>query len=120
MQTRGPITIKKIIEWIFYNDNLLKCCLKLSKNYQKITIVEFWDNNFKLKIEKNSSGNNIGSLFGLLEDLKPECSLAEYSISQTSLEQIFNYFALQNDETVLNYNKAKEIIVTEELLSYIN
>lgn len=94
--------------------------MKINKNYEKITIVEFWDNNFKIKVEKNNSGNNIGFLFGLLEDLKPECSLAEYSISQTSLEQIFNYFAMQNDETVLNYNKAKEIPVTADLLANIN
>ncbi len=112
--------MKRVIEWTYYNDNVLKCAAKIVNTYEEVSIVEFWDNNFKLKIKKRkNSGNSIGFLFGLLEDLKSECSLAEYSISQTSLEQIFNYFAAQNQEKVLQLNAAREIQITNDLLAPI-
>ena len=38
----------------------------------------------------------IGYLFGLIEDRKNDFSIAEYSVSQTSLEQIFQSFANQS------------------------
>lgn len=36
---------------------------------------------------------SIGYLFGLIEDSKTEFEISEYSVAQTSLEQIFNNFA---------------------------
>lgn len=38
-------------------------------------------------------GHSIGSVFGLMEDVKDICSLTSYAAQQTSLEQIFNMFA---------------------------
>jgi hypothetical protein len=93
----------------------LKCISKILNHFDDVYIVESWDNNFKLKIKKNSNGNTIGFLFGLMEDQKQECFLAEYSISQTSLEQIFNKFASEN-ETVLNLNEPNEYKMTNEYL----
>ncbi len=119
--TKGGISVRRVIDWTTYNDNLLKCAARIMNNYEKVAIVEFWDNNFKLKIEKNQDAqNNIGFLFGLLEDLKKEGCLAEYSISQTSLEQIFNFFAAQSEEKVLQLNSAKEIQINKELLANIS
>eukprot|EP00605_Chrysophyceae_sp_TOSAG23-4_P000940 GSChrysophyteH1.ASY1.ANO1.1040.1 assembled CDS len=43
----------------------------------------------------------IRELFDAIEKKKGELSIHEYSISQTSLEQIFNYFASQQEEEVL-------------------
>jgi ABC-type multidrug transport system ATPase subunit len=40
----------------------------------------------------------LSQLFGLLESAKARLSIAEYSLSQTSLEQIFNSFAAQQEE----------------------
>ena len=43
---------------------------------------------------------NLSKLFGSIENSKKELKIQEYSISQTSLEQIFNQFAAtQNEET---------------------
>ena len=52
------------------------------------------DNNFLFKMKKKEDDNkSIGYLFGLFETHKDECYITEYSIQQTSLEQIFNKFA---------------------------
>jgi hypothetical protein len=40
----------------------------------------------------------ISSLFGEIELKKEELSIQDYSISQTSLEQIFNSFAAKQEE----------------------
>lgn len=37
----------------------------------------------------------IGYLFGMIEDLKADVNISEYSVTQTSLEQIFQNFANQ-------------------------
>ena len=52
------------------------------------------DNSFLFKMKKKEENNkSIGYLFGLFETHKEECHITEYSIQQTSLEQIFNKFA---------------------------
>ena len=59
------------------------------------------ENNFLFKMKKNKSKNiSIGYLFGLFELHKEDCFITEYSIQQTSLEQIFNKFA-QNQKSML-------------------
>jgi hypothetical protein len=37
-------------------------------------------------------------MFGLIEGSKTQLHIQEYSIAQTSLEQIFNQFAAQQEE----------------------
>lgn len=38
---------------------------------------------------------SIGYLFGLMEDIQQPYDISEYSVTQTTLEQIFNMFAKQ-------------------------
>ena len=47
---------------------------------------------------KQSSFISIAAMFGSVEASKQRLSIQEYSIAQTSLEQIFNQFAAQQDE----------------------
>lgn len=41
------------------------------------------------------ANHSIGFVFGLIEEMKDEFSIAEYAASQTTLEQIFNLLATQ-------------------------
>jgi hypothetical protein len=41
---------------------------------------------------------SIGYLFGLMEGLQNQFNISEYSVTQTTLEQIFNKFA-QSEES---------------------
>lgn len=69
MEAKGKIAILRVIDWIFYTENALKCLGNILNYFKDIFISEFWDNNYKIKIKKNSSNNStIGFLFGLLED----------------------------------------------------
>lgn len=110
--------MRRLIEWSFYTENTLKCLTTITDNFENVSIVEFWDNIFKLKIKKENSKNSIGFLFGQIENQKKDCYLSEYSISQTSLEQIFNMFASENNEEVLN-NSQKEIKITKSYIANI-
>ena len=115
----NKLNLRKLVEWIFYSENFIKCTDKILDHFSDVSVVEFWENNYKLKVKKNQNISSIGFLFGLVEDQKAECCLAEYSISQTSLEQIFNKFASENDkETVLEKGK-KEIKIDKELVQIV-
>ena len=50
-------------------------------------ILEHYSDYFKLKVDK--SDKSIGFLFGLIESCKTDFEISEYSVSQTTLEQIF-------------------------------
>lgn len=64
-------SIKKIINWLYFTENLLEICGKLMTYYQEISIAELYDNNFKVKLKNPSDESkihSIGFLFGLFED----------------------------------------------------
>jgi len=92
---------------------------KILNHFSDVTLIEFFDNSFKLKIKKNSdSRKNLtnGFLFSFLEELKSDCNISEYSISQSSLEQIFNKFAMEVGEEVLQRNSKKEMKLSKEII----
>jgi len=47
-------------------------------------LVEQFGNSWKIKMDRENF--SIGFLFGLMEDIKSQFEISEYSISQTSLE----------------------------------
>lgn len=49
---------------------------------------------YKLRVPREDK--TIGFLFGKIESLKESMNIQEYAVSQTSLEQIFQNFALQS------------------------
>jgi hypothetical protein len=70
--------------------------------FRELNVIEHYNNSYKLKVSRDNY--SIGFLFGLMEDIKEDYSISEYSVSQTSLEQIFNNFAKLAEKGVsLNY-----------------
>jgi hypothetical protein len=63
----------------------------LTRIFIKVELLEQCADFYKLKVPKN--GMTIGYLFGLIEDKKEANNISEYSVTQTSLEQIFQQFA---------------------------
>ncbi len=56
----------------------------------------------------------------LFESLRNECNVIEYSIQQTSLEQIFNQFAARQGKSDTQEIEAKtEIHIDDKLLSIL-
>jgi ABC-type multidrug transport system ATPase subunit len=90
------LNIRAVIHWIFYVENAVKFASAGYDNFAKIIIKENMDNNFLFKMKKkHNEVKSIGYLFGLYETHKEKCFVTEYSIQQTSLEQIFNQFSQQ-------------------------
>ena len=119
MNSGVRITNKKLIQWTFYTENFLKSVNKILDYFDDVSLIEYFDNTFKLKIKKNSDAKKNptnGFLFTFIEEIKKECNISEYSISQSSLEQIFNKFALEIGEEVLQRNSKKEMKLTKEMI----
>lgn len=63
----------------------------LLKHFEKVEILEQCGEFFKLRVPKED--RTIGWLFGQFEHEKRNLGIEEYSVSQTTLEQIFQTFA---------------------------
>jgi ATP-binding cassette subfamily A (ABC1) protein 3 len=94
IEKSNGISINALLNWVFFVQNAIKLVQYGIDNFSKIIVEENMDNNFLFKMKKKQDDNkSIGYLFGLFEIHKEECYVTEYSIQQTSLEQIFNKFA---------------------------
>ena len=74
-------------------------------------------------MKKEENSKSIGFLFTLLEKEKDNCEITEYSIQQTSLEQIFNKFAEnqgKTEEDIKNSEAKIEIQINDELINDFN
>ena len=115
---RGYIPFKKILLWIYY----LKCVLsmiKLIKEYfSEIFCVDYGENNFVFNVKryKTKEEKSIGFLFGLIEENKNKYNIGPYYLRYTSLEQIFNKFAKENQNEINNDNEIN-IEINYNLLS---
>ena len=115
IQINGGIPLRSLVSWVFFVKNALKFIKKADKYFEKIILTEFIDNNFLFKMKKNNETKSIGFFFGLFEDNKDSCYITEYSIHQTSLEQIFYKFEAEKGKKKSNKsNMAKEGRNTEE------
>ena len=111
------IIIEELISFIFFVENALKFIEKGQKYFTKIILLENFENNFLFQIEKKDI-NSIGLIFSIFEDFKEECFVNEYSIHQTSLEQIFIKLA-NNKEEGQNEIIDKGITIDELLFNTI-
>ena len=123
MRSGFGLTNKMLIEWIFDSENFLKCANKILNNFDDVYLIEYFENNFKLKIKKNSEAirnPTNGFIFSLIEDCRLDCFISEFSISQSSLEQIFNKFAMELGENVIDGNKTKEMKITKDMIKSLH
>ena len=66
----------------------------MTRYFERVEILEHCGEFFKLRVPMG--GRTIGWLFGQLEQAKRNLGIQEYSVSQTTLEQIFQNFANQS------------------------
>ena len=119
IQINNEIPIRALVSWTFFVNNALKFIKKSEKYFEKIILTEHIDNNFLFKMKKNNNTKSIGFFFGLFESNKDNCYVTEYSIQQTSLEQIFNMFEDKQRQSKINNqleeNKKEEIEITKQV-----
>jgi hypothetical protein len=76
-------------------------CAFLSSQFGQYTVRERQVSKVRyevLSVNPDGSPRKLGALFDLMEKMKTSLKIQEYSIAQTSLEQIFNQFASQQEE----------------------
>ena len=127
MNINGEVTITSFLNWIFFTENALKF-IRTGKDYfSEIICSEHIENNFLFRLKKGKEVRSIGFFFGLFDENKDECFITEYSIQQTSLEQIFNKFAQRqgkkpgddddDDDDEDEKERRKGIIIDDEVLN---
>ena len=123
MNLNNNIGIGTLLNWIFFVENALKFIEKGKEYFGEIVLSEYIENNFLFKMRKLNNNKSIGFFYGLFEEIKEKCFITEYSIQQTSLEQIFNKFASNqgkinktNDEEQ-NLDEENNIVIDDILIS---
>ena len=105
----GNTSIQTLINWTRYVTCSMKMIGVVLPHFTEIILSEFIENNFLFKIKKDKNSKTIGFLFSLLEAQKESCEITEYSLQQTSLEQIFNKFAENQGKTEEDIKNEKEV-----------
>jgi ATP-binding cassette subfamily A (ABC1) protein 3 len=94
MKKSNRINISSLLSWIFYVNNAIKFINYGKDNFDEIIIEENMENSFLFKMKKKKDNNkSIGYFFAVFEKYKEECYVSEYSLKQSSLEEIFNKFS---------------------------
>lgn len=89
----GNVILENLVQYLFIQQNGFTIIQHLARIFQNVELLEQCADFYKLKVPRGEV--TIGYLFGLIEDLKAEVNISEYSVAQTSLEQIFQQFANQ-------------------------
>ncbi|ETO60198.1 hypothetical protein F444_21574 [Phytophthora nicotianae P1976] len=63
-----------------------------------VTVLERQNDFCRFKVRGERGEVKLSRMFALIEDIKTKMHIREYSVSQTTLEQIFNSFASQQEE----------------------
>ena len=87
------LSLSNFLNWVHVHISAMKLIGKLCESFPKgLDVLEHYGNYFRFRLEKEE-GISIGRLFGLVEDFKDNLKIVnEYSVSQTTLEQIFQNF----------------------------
>ena len=122
MEETGSTSIHTLVSWMYYVNNVIYLISSTIMNsFPEIVLTEFIENNFLFKVRRDQGdeAKTIGYLFSALESSKESCNITEYSIQQTSLEQIFNDFAQnqgKTEEELKNSEKKVEILINDDLV----
>ena len=121
LELRGYISFDKILLWIYYLKNVLGIIKIINNYFNEIYCVDYRDNNFLFKIKRNKikGEKSIGFLFGLIEDNKIKYNVGQYYLQFSSLEQIFNKFAHENEKNKCINDKKIDIKISKELIDYL-
>ncbi|KAF4317459.1 hypothetical protein JM18_007589 [Phytophthora kernoviae] len=100
MERDGYVRAEAFVSWCLEEtrfDTLLHF-LDYSFSHGGVTVMERQNDFCRFKLRGSNDELRLSKVFALVEDIKEKMHIREYSVSQTSLEQIFNYFASQQAE----------------------
>lgn len=86
------VNTAEFFRWFFVESQGNLAIDHLEQKFSELKIIEHFGSTWKLKSSRDQY--SIGFLFGMMEDIQNQFNISEYSVAQTTLEQIFNMFAL--------------------------
>ncbi|KAL3669965.1 hypothetical protein V7S43_005338 [Phytophthora oleae] len=97
----GYVSANSFVAWWITETQFENVSAFLHESFESIELLERQHDScwFKIRDQSatNSSSIRLSHVFELVENAKTRLSIREYSVSQTTLEQIFNAFASQQD-----------------------
>lgn len=75
----GTINIDELIKWAFTETNGMHLIEKFDSMFNQVEVLEHYNNSYKLKVSRDNY--SIGFLFGMMEHIKSEYQISEYSVS---------------------------------------
>jgi hypothetical protein len=90
-EQKGMVSYQNFLIWLNVEIHGLRIIHSLVEDFKSLEILEHYNDYFKMRVPRGEM--TIGYIFGLIEDRKSDFGIAEYSVSQTTLEQIFQTFA---------------------------
>jgi len=100
LDRNGSVPLVDVSRWILAEERFEKSEATWLESFGRVEVIERHNEFNRLKIfpmEKDST-MTLASVFRVIESHKDDLEISEYSVGQTTLEQIFNQFASQQDE----------------------
>ena len=85
-----------LVDWWITEVRFIDFMDFLEQRFASVGLLERHGNLVTLRV--NTKGMKLSEVFSFMEEVKVKCSIEEYSIAQMTLEQIFNFFASQQEE----------------------
>lgn len=95
------VSVKHLASWCIIEETFDQVCQFLVETFGGFYLRERQASKVRIEISNRDANGNkrkLSAMFGAIEAKKLHLFIQEYSISQTSLEQIFNHFASQQEE----------------------
>ncbi|EQC36498.1 hypothetical protein SDRG_05950 [Saprolegnia diclina VS20] len=99
LEKDGSVPIDVLRQWWVLQDCSQRLIDALSFHVPGVVLVESHGEHFRFQVPK-VHGHTLQSLFAWMEDQKEALQIAQYSVSDTTLEEIFNTMAAGQDEEV--------------------
>ena len=87
LDPNGEVRLRNLLEWLKAQTYGFRIITYLTRHFEQVEVLEQCGEFFKLRVPKEDK--TIGWLFGQFESSKQQLGIQEYSVSQTTLEQIF-------------------------------
>ena len=90
----GEICAYDLVNFVYVMGQGFRVITKIASLFERVEIIEQVGEHYKLRVPRENK--SIGYLFGFIESMKQDVNIQEYSVNETSLEQIFQTFAQQS------------------------
>lgn len=86
-ENKGQINVQNFLTWINIELHGLSIIFGLIEDFNQVEVLEHYNDYYKMRVARQDK--SIGYVFGKIESKKDQYGISEYSVSQTTLEQIF-------------------------------